>query len=110
MSSALFTAVTTTLKGDNYDTWISEMEAFLQATGLGSAITSDPPAELSCPVPKKLPSLPPRHPRTAYQLLPTTSQITSHDGTLANLPTNANLHLKRQLRDSCMPLDNPLSI
>ncbi|KAH7881333.1 uncharacterized protein C8R40DRAFT_1065026 [Lentinula edodes] len=32
---------------------------------------------LSCPVPKKLPLLPPRHPRTAYQLLPT-SQITSH--------------------------------
>ncbi|KAJ3894328.1 hypothetical protein GG344DRAFT_74124 [Lentinula edodes] len=47
MSSALFTAVTTTLKGDNYDTWTPEMEAFLQATGLGSAITSDPPVEPS---------------------------------------------------------------
>ncbi|KAJ3884246.1 hypothetical protein GG344DRAFT_84326 [Lentinula edodes] len=47
MSSALFTAVTTTLKGDNYDTWISEMEAFLQATGLWSAITTDQPSEPS---------------------------------------------------------------
>ncbi|KAJ3858408.1 hypothetical protein EV359DRAFT_87795 [Lentinula novae-zelandiae] len=47
MSSALFTAITTTLKGDNYNTWISKMEAFLQATGLGSAITFDPPIEPS---------------------------------------------------------------
>ncbi|KAF8824317.1 hypothetical protein HHX47_DHR8000004 [Lentinula edodes] len=47
MSSALFTAVTTTLKGDNYDTWASEMEAFLQATGLESAITTDQPSEPS---------------------------------------------------------------
>ncbi|KAJ3804507.1 hypothetical protein F5876DRAFT_83041 [Lentinula aff. lateritia] len=47
MSSALFTAVTTTLKGENYDTWASEMEAFLQATGLESAITADRPSEPS---------------------------------------------------------------
>ncbi|KAJ3932781.1 MAG: hypothetical protein NXY57DRAFT_77986 [Lentinula lateritia] len=49
MSSALFTAITTTLKGDNYDTWISEMDTFLQATGLGSAIT-DPPVKPSPPL------------------------------------------------------------
>ncbi|KAJ3925143.1 MAG: hypothetical protein NXY57DRAFT_968302 [Lentinula lateritia] len=47
MSSALFTTVTTTLKGDNYNTWASEMEAFLQATGLESAITTDQPSEPS---------------------------------------------------------------
>ncbi|GAW05789.1 hypothetical protein LENED_007669 [Lentinula edodes] len=37
----------TSPKSDNYDTWTPEIEAFLQATGLGSAITSDPPVEPS---------------------------------------------------------------
>ncbi|KAJ3857306.1 hypothetical protein EV368DRAFT_77922 [Lentinula lateritia] len=45
--TALFTSVTTTLKGDDYDTWTSEMKAFLQASGLGSVIITNRPEEPS---------------------------------------------------------------